>query len=213
MEMSPQINELAAALSKAQGTIGGAHKDAKNPFYKSKYANLASVVDAIREPFAANGLSFSQGTISAGASYTLRTVILHSSGQWLASSLTAAPVKPDPQSVGSLISYLKRYGLQAMCGVASIDDVDDDDAEAACGRAKEVEPREVEPKKVEPKKVDIFDKDSANHRERVAKALGNMKVDSALFPSVYAILHGAELTKSALKDAVEEVNLQNDIKI
>lgn len=206
MEMTPQINELAAALSKAQGAMGGASKDAKNPFFKSSYATFASIIEAIREPFSANGLSFSQGTSITNDGYTVRTMIFHSSGQWISSSLTAAPVKQDPQAVGSLISYLKRYGLQAMCGIAAVDD----DAEAACGRPAV---KETAKELVEPKKVDIFDKDSANHRERVAKVLGTMKVDSALFPSVYALLHGVELTKSALKDAVEEVNLQNDIKI
>ena len=208
MEMSPQINEIAAALSKAQGQMSSASKDAKNPFFKSSYATFASVIEAVREPFAANGLSFVQGTCSSGDLYTVRTMILHASGQWLASSLSATPSKHDPQGVGSLVSYLKRYGLQAMCGIAA----SDDDGEAACGRSAPKESSKAEAKS-EKKESLVFDKDNPSHREKVAKALGSMKVDSSLYQSIYSILDGVELTRAALTDAAQEAALQNEIKL
>ncbi len=131
MNMSPQINELAAALSKAQGEMKGAQKDAANPFFKSKYADLSSVVDAIREPFLNHGLSFTQTTrITEGGHMVLQTYLLHSSGQWMAADYPVKPVKDDPQGLGSALTYARRYSLQAISGVPSIDD----DGEAAMNR-------------------------------------------------------------------------------
>lgn len=131
MQMSPTIDQLATALAKAQAAMGHASKDGANPHFRSAYATLASVMEAIREPFAKNGLSFSQLVDSEGEAIFVTTILLHASGQYLASGrATARPVKNDPQGVGSVISYLKRYSLQAAVGIASADD----DAEAASGR-------------------------------------------------------------------------------
>lgn len=135
MKMSPAIGQLAEALSKAQGAMRGAEKDRDNPFFKSSYATLASVIEAIREPFAANKLAFMQPTrVEADGSMTVETIVMHASGEWISGEATAKPVKTDPQGIGSLISYLKRYGLQAMAGVASRDD--DDDANHASGKVE-----------------------------------------------------------------------------
>jgi hypothetical protein len=128
--MSEQINELAAALGKVQSTIKPVAFDRDNPFFKSRYATLAAVIDAIREPFAANGLSFSQPCrFEEGGRIGVETIIMHSSGQYLIGEISSTPVKNDPQAIGSLISYLKRYLLQAMVGVASREE--DDDANSA----------------------------------------------------------------------------------
>jgi hypothetical protein len=213
MEMSAQINEIAAALSKAQGQMKPAIKDGKNPFYAKSgnggaFATLESVINAIREPLATNGLCFVQGTDLSGDTYTVRTVIIHSSGQWIASSLSALPTKADIHGVGSIVSYLKRYGLQALVGLATIDD----DGEAALGRAA---PKETKTEaKAEAKKESlVFDKDNPGHREKVAKALGSMKVESSLYQSIYSILDGVDLTRAALTDAAQEAQLQNEIKL
>lgn len=133
MRMSEQIGELVAALSKAQGAMKAAHKDKKNPFFNSTYSTLAAVIEALREPFAANGLAFTQPTYMDGEHVMVETYILHSSGQWIAGVITAKPTKPDPQGVGSLVSYLKRYELQSMAGMSSADEDDDGNA-ASNGR-------------------------------------------------------------------------------
>lgn len=132
MEMSEQINELSAALSKAQAKIIGALKDAANPFFKSKYADLSSVWDAVRDPLTANGLAVIQTTSSPpdGSSVIVTTMLTHSSGQWVRDSLTMAPAKRDPQGIGSAITYGRRYALAAITGCPQIDD----DGEAAVGR-------------------------------------------------------------------------------
>jgi len=129
MNKSESIKELAAALAKAQGSIKGAIKDSANPFFKSKYADLSSVVEAIREAFAANNLSYVQRVEpSEKDEVRVETVILHASGEWLSCGFLALPVsKHDAQGFGSAMTYARRYSLSAACGVAP----EDDDGNAA----------------------------------------------------------------------------------
>lgn len=138
MNKSDQINELAAALAKAQGQIKGALKDSNNPFFKTKYADLASVVEAIREAFAQNGLSYVQRTEPTEANEVrVETVLLHASGQWLSAGVLNIPVsKADAQGFGSALTYARRYGLSAATGVAP----EDDDGNAAAKAAPTVTP-------------------------------------------------------------------------
>jgi hypothetical protein len=126
-----QSKDLFAALSKAQAEISGALKDSDNPFFKSKYADLASVMDACRLPLTRNGLSYIQKTYSVNDKYFIETILAHSSGQ----SITSGPVevlisKRDAQGFGSAITYFRRYQLSALIGVAQIDD----DANHATGK-------------------------------------------------------------------------------
>lgn len=130
METSDTINDLAAALAKAQGEITGALKDSANPFFKSKYADLASCWDACRAPLSKNGLSVVQGLdVSEGHLY-LKTRLLHATGQWISSTTPVTPKDDTPQGMGSALTYARRYALTAMVGVAQVDD----DANAASGR-------------------------------------------------------------------------------
>lgn len=122
MNNSVTIGELAKALSKAQGEMGAAVKDAKNPFYKSTYADLASVIEAIREPFSKNGLAYSQLIGESDDHAIITTLLFHISGEFLSDTLKLKPVKNDPQGIGSAITYGRRYGLQAIAGLAAEDD-------------------------------------------------------------------------------------------
>lgn len=122
MEMSENINELAEALSKAQGEMGAAVKDASNPFFKSKYADLGEVVRAIKQPLANNGLSYTQFPIRDDQSAGVITVLMHKSGQWIRQGYTLPLGKFDAQSTGSAITYARRYALQAIAGIPSADD-------------------------------------------------------------------------------------------
>ena len=130
MDKSEQINELATALAKAQGAITPAIKDSNNPFFKSQYADLASVWDACRKPLSENGLSVVQ-TIDGNDK--LETTLLHSSGQFISSTLSIVAKDQTSQSIGSAITYARRYALSAIIGICP----DDDDAEAAMGRPSE----------------------------------------------------------------------------
>ena len=120
---SQEINELAKALSIAQGKIESASMDKENPFYKSKYADLFSVWGACRETLTSNGLSVVQtGRPSGNGKCIVITTLMHSSGQWIRGEMEATPAKQDPQGIGSCITYLRRYSLAAMVGVCPEDD-------------------------------------------------------------------------------------------
>jgi hypothetical protein len=129
---SESIGQLVGALAKAQGQMEGAKKDAANPFFKSKYADLASVWDAIREPLSANALAVIQFPRSTEEGVEIETLLAHESGEWVAETLTLPVGKYDPQGIGSAITYAKRYSLQAMAGIPS----EDDDGNAAVKAAQ-----------------------------------------------------------------------------
>ena len=129
MNKSESIAGLAAALSQAQGVMKGALKDSANPFFKSRYADLASVVEAIRAAFSSNGLSYIQ-TVEPSDKDEVRveTTLLHSSGEWISCGILSLPVsKIDAQGYGSALTYARRYSLSAAVGVAP----EDDDGNAA----------------------------------------------------------------------------------
>ena len=127
MQKSESIKELAAALNKAQAEMSGAKKGANNPFFKSKYADLNAVVDAVRIPFCENGLSYSQFPIMEDNKVGVETILMHESGEWMSSILTLPMTKQDPQAAGSAITYARRYALQAIAGIPA----EDDDGNAA----------------------------------------------------------------------------------
>src|SRR5271154_5901868 len=99
METSTDIGELATALAKAQGEITGALKDSANPFFKSKYADLASCWDACRLPLSKNGLSVVQAPGTSDTATYLTTILLHSSGQWMRSRLLVQPKDDTSQAM------------------------------------------------------------------------------------------------------------------
>jgi len=122
MTTSEQTGELAAALAKAQGEMGAATKDAANPFFKSRYADLSSIIEASRGALTKNGIAVIQVPSSEGARVTVATRLLHASGQWIEGEVSATAKDATPQSVGSSITYLRRYALQSFVGVATADD-------------------------------------------------------------------------------------------
>ena len=124
---SEQVNEIFAALSKAQAVMQTAKRTSENPFFKSKYAELSEIWDVAREPLTTNGLSVMQGAECDDIGVVVTCRICHNSGQWAESSLRMKPTKNDPQGVGSAITYARRYLLSAMVGVS----IEDDDGNEA----------------------------------------------------------------------------------
>ena len=122
MKTSETISKLAEALSLAQAEMTGAKKSSNNPFFKSKYSDLSSVVEALSKPFANHGLSFVQSPGFDGERVTVDTRIMHKSGEWIEGTTILPPTKNDAQGYGSSITYGKRYGIQSMAGVPSVDD-------------------------------------------------------------------------------------------
>lgn len=122
MKSSETIEKLAEALCAAQGEMGGAVKGSANPFFKSSYADLTSVIRAIKEPCFKHGLSYVQLPHRDGNSIGVTTRLIHTSGQWIEHEFTLPMVKGDPQAAGSAITYARRYALQALFGIPAVDD-------------------------------------------------------------------------------------------
>lgn len=128
MYQSESINELATALCKCQAEMSFAVKDSTNPAFRSNYASLSAVWDAIREPMTKNGLSISQTIQIIEGKTTLVTILMHISGQWIKSLLPIKTDKDTCQGWGSGITYARRYSLAAIIGCVQDDD-DGNDAE------------------------------------------------------------------------------------
>ena len=131
MNTSEQINEIAAALAKAQSKIKTAIKDSTNPHFRSKYADLASVREACSDALSANDIAVVQAHGFDGAHVTLTTRLVHKSGQWLESVYLIKPTKEDPQGYASATTYARRISLSSMVGVVADED---DDGNAASQR-------------------------------------------------------------------------------
>lgn len=203
MQMSPTIGKLASALAKAQKAMKPAHKDRDNPFFKSSYATLASVFDAIRDPFAANGLALIQppGKTDEHGNVVIETIIMHESGEWISGDASAKPVKNDPQGVGSVMSYLRRYGAQSMAGLASADDDDDGNAASRPTAAQRQEPTKAAAMQVV--KSDKYDNMNPEAQKALAGVLKKKKVDEALWEEVGKRLHLKP--KTELDNVIAEV--------
>ena len=135
MNKSESIAAISSAMAKAQHDVENASKNAKNPHFKSKYADLAELLNTVRPVFSSHGLAIVQMPSFVDGVASVETLISHSSGEWI-SSICSAPVsKQDAQGVGSAITYLRRYSLAAMCGIAQ----EDDDANSAVGHAPQAQ--------------------------------------------------------------------------
>ena len=148
MNKSEQINELATALAKAQGEIENASKSSNNPHFKSRYADLAEVLNTVRPVFASHGLAISQFPSYEQGVASVETIITHSSGQWMSGVISAPVGKLDAQGVGSAITYCRRYSLAAVAGIAQ----EDDDANSAVGHAPKAKVA-PQPPRVTPEQV------------------------------------------------------------
>ncbi len=141
----PEVDKLAAALVAFQGETGSVGKGSTAKvekdgrlLYSYKYADLASVLEATREARAKAGLAVVQfPTGDAATGITLFTTVMHSSGQWMRGALTLRPTDTKPQTLGSLITYLRRYCYSAVLGIAT---EEDDDGAAAQGNGKTTGP-------------------------------------------------------------------------
>lgn len=132
MNKSDSIKELACAIAKAQSEIENASKSSVNPHFKSKYADLAEVLNTVRPVFARHGIAIVQAPSYDGGVASVETMLMHSSGEWLSNVCSAPVSKQDAQGVGSAITYLRRYSLAAFAGIAQ----EDDDGNASVGQPR-----------------------------------------------------------------------------
>lgn len=132
MNSSPSINEVSAALAIAQGAFKPAIFNRQNPHFRSRYADLAALIDATREGLCANKLAVVQLVVdSPEGTVAVESVLLHASGQWIASTVVMPADKATPQGWGAAITYAKRYGYSALLCIAGEDDDDGNTATAA----------------------------------------------------------------------------------
>ena len=131
MKKSESIVELGTALALAQAEMSNPAKNSSNPFFKSKYADLAEVINISKPTLAKFGLSVIQMPYAMNGHVGVETTIIHKSGEYISSRLNM-PLggKKDAQAVGSSITYARRYALAGMCGIAQ----EDDDANSTSGK-------------------------------------------------------------------------------
>ncbi len=160
MNQSDNISELATALSKAQSEIQGAKKDSSNPYFKSRYADLASCWEAAREAATKNGLSVWQGGVDSDKGIVLETKLLHSSGQWIVSKMLMPNIiydKNSPsgrpmnsQEIGATITYFRRFALCAVLGICPEDDDGNSVSQSARNEQKQPVPHVNNEQKITP---------------------------------------------------------------
>lgn len=180
MKTSESIAEIAAAMALAQAEMGGAQKGANNPFFKSSYADLGSVIAAVKAPFAAHGLSYVQFPSMDDGMVAVTTRIMHKSGEWLEGTIKAPLAKNDAQAVGACISYLRRYSLQSAAGIPAVDS----DMELGMDRSA-------------PAPDLVTDSQAAE----IAQLLTATGTDKEKFCSAYSVSMPHELTKSQYDSA------------
>ena len=128
MRTSESVAKIAPALLAAQKAITFAAKDSLNPHFKSKYADLPCVIDAVKPALNEAGIVFIQSASPSEPGYlAMTTRLMHQSGEWIEDTATLPLPKADPQGYGSASTYARRYGLAAICGLYQ----DDDDGNAA----------------------------------------------------------------------------------
>jgi len=147
MKKSETITKIASALNKAQGEMSNAIKDANNPFFKSKYADLNAIREACMPALNKNGITLLQPTVNIDGRNYVETILLHDSGEWLSSETEILFSKQnDAQAQGSGITYARRYGMQSFVNIGA----DDDDGNGASKPVAEVKPKEEVKSPVKP---------------------------------------------------------------
>jgi hypothetical protein len=225
MNQSDQINELMAALSKAQGQMSGAVKDSDNPFFKSKYADLSSVWEACRQPLSANGLAIVQTpNINEAGDMYLVTTLGHTSGQWMRSTL---PVKlsatkegriNELQLLGSALTYLRRFALAAMVGVAPSDDDDGNESGKSATYVSKPAPKQItQPVKtalpeeeLAPTKdelLDILSECDPAYKKMIMKSLEDLKkpIEDLTSAKKIALMKAAKIKRDEFQQQMKDL--------
>lgn len=197
------MKSIAAALVKFQSQLKPVEKGSENPFFESSYASLSDILQAVMPLLSPCGLSITQPMRVTDNCTILITRLLHESGELIESEMIL-PHNPDPQKLGSLISYYKRYQLTALLGIATIDE--DDDGNRASGKDVGYKPLPVKsptPKptfivepKADPKPVQIknpMDKASDAQKGALTKM---------------GIYFSNDITKSEASALIEKANIE-----
>jgi hypothetical protein len=187
---SESTNEIATALSKAQGEFPRINVNQENPYFKSGFADLNNVIRAIRPALAKNGLCVTQQTkILPDGATVLVTRARHSSGQWIESRVRIIPPKNDMQSYASTLSYMKRHAVMALLNVTIDADFADDDAEIAMVSQRETfakgtavnrkyDPREQSPDVITKEQLEELEYELAQYPDITEMVLDGLKIQA-----------------------------------
>lgn len=205
-EQSAELSQFAEALAAAQGEIDNAEKGAANPHFKSRYADLADVINACRVPLAKNKIARVQVPRTRNGEVGVRTQLIHASGQYIAFTFWCAPERPGPQPLGSVLTYLRRYGLAAAVGVGQ----EEDDGNAGQGQGEPPRDWNREPPKGQqraqngngaPPPVAPADPEHEANLKKIRDCVGNeLKLEAHEAKEMLRTLFGVESTTQLSKE-------------
>lgn len=197
---SDDIKELAIALSKAQGEYPRIHCNRENPYFKSQYADLDSIMVVVRPVLSKNGLSITQQTIISPEGATILHTRLRHGAQWVESRTRIVPPKNDMQSYSSTLTYMKRNSALTLLGITVSNDKADDDAEVAMADAREIiakgpsqankyDPRKESTESVTKEQLEELEYELSQYPDIAEEVMDKMKIQSLadLPKSRYAI--------------------------
>lgn len=131
MKQSEQVNELAEALAKAQSKMPKARMTGINSRFADvrtgktgAYATLDDIRDAVNDSLTSNGISYTQHPYAASGEVGVETMLVHKSGQWMRSRFGVPATQHNPQAYGSILTYARKFGLAAACGLSTEEDTD-----------------------------------------------------------------------------------------
>lgn len=186
---SAELDQLFAALSVAQGEYETIGCNRENPYFKVRFADLDSILSAVRPALMKNKLTFLQQIrINEEGMTILHSILGHSSGQWIESRNRIIPSKNDPQTFGSTLSYLKRYAAVSLLGVTVSQDKDDDDAEKDMADSRQIfvkgglntkyNPREESAETITKEQLEELEYELASHPDIATQILDGLRLQS-----------------------------------
>lgn len=187
---SSSMKELYTALAKAQGQYKKVTYNRENPYFKSSYADLDAIIEAVRPALSNNGLAFIQQIrINDEGQTILHSILTHASGEWIESRCRIVPAKNDAQTFGSTLSYQKRYAAISLLGVTVSHDHHDDDAEVAMIESRDImakgtalntkyNPKELVPETITKEQLEEMEYELAEYPDIGEMILEGMKIQS-----------------------------------
>jgi len=215
LRTSESINELATALAIAQGQIEPADKDGKS--HQAKYATLLSVREISRVPLSKNDLSIIQAPFFEEGRIGVVTRMMHKTGQWIETEISFKVIKDDAHSIGTAITYGRRYGMTAILGIVADED---DDANSAMGKdcnrndckqkQKQLEQaqkqlEQAHNKQQQQDEKQLFNANNPKHRERALQKLDELNMEDDAKQKFLSEIHG-----TTLEHVKEELNKLRD---
>lgn len=199
---SEKLGELVGALAKAKLKFKPIIKGTENPFFKSKYADMSTLIEATEKPLAEEGLVVTQFIEDSGAKASVSTMLLHVSDQFIATELSLTMAKPDAQGFGSASTYGKRYAYQAILCIAGDED---DDGNAAVGKPVD-KPAHPKPPTVKTNGAATKDDPQTSFAKNfwaAARKSGKNELEIRNFIGALGYEHTSEIPASRYSEAIE----------